>query len=840
MFQNIAKDLNREENQQEYNTKQKNKKSIKEILKNLFSIQNIILYTISFLISMVGFSSENLMLSISPFAISFLAAMLSNYSPVGIVYALTLIGTGIKFGPSSLLTYFLTTLVFFAMTLLKRPKEEELVNEQKRLGLRVFLAVLLVQVVPMFFRSFYIYDLLTSIMLAIASFVFYKIFANSIPIIKELGKKTVFSVEEVMGTSLLLAITVCAFGDFTIFGFSIKNILSILIVLILGWKNGMLIGATSGIMIGVTLGIIGDQEPILVASYAISGMIAGLFNRLGKVGVVIGFILGNIALTYVANGNTVPVILIQEILIAFLGLLAVPKKVKIDISDFYGKEKLLPETTDAGRSLTENEDTILKLNNISEVINDMAKSYGEAASTIVNEEDLKEQELSNEQIFIEELDANLQEIEENILYEEISENQDNILDDIFHHLLKNEIITEKELVGILEKHDNYLVGFYEKNEQVIEDVSKMIKAINSAYRISKLNFVWKKKMEESRKTVSTQLEGVSQAISHLAEEIKEEKNEEPFQTQKKEIISLLKEKDINIENIKIRQAISGRYFIEILTKICDEIEGTKCDIKKIARILTKVLGDKFLIQGQECGLRQSKQQCKFTYMSEDKYQIQMGVATSTKADSPVSGDSHIETKLEDGKFLLAISDGMGSGPEAMKSSKVAIKMLERLLKAGFEKEVSIKLINSALLASSKEDMYATLDVQILDLFSGNMEFIKSGACPTYVKRNSEVQLLKSVTLPAGILEKSDLIVYDYDLQEGDILVMCSDGIIESNNEYISKELWVKYLLEDIQTDDAQKIANLILEEAIDNDFGRQKDDMTVIVTKVNKKKIKEA
>ena len=33
---------------------------------------------------------------------------------------------------------------------------------------------------------------------------------------------------------------------------------------------------------------------------------------------------------------------------------------------------------------------------------------------------------------------------------------------------------------------------------------------------------------------------------------------------------------------------------------------------------------------------------------------------------------------------------------------------------------------------------------------------------------------------------------------------------------------------------AKKIANLILEEAIDNDFGRQKDDMTVIVARVNK------
>src|SRR5699024_5261342 len=166
---------------------------------------------------------------------------------------------------------------------------------------------------------------------------------------------------------------------------------------------------------------------------------------------------------------------------------------------------------------------------------------------------------------------------------------------------------------------------------------------------------------------------------------------------------------------------------------------------------------------------------------------------------------------------------------AMKSSKIALKMLERLLKAGFEKEASLQLINSILLANSKEDMYATLDIQILDLYSGNMEFIKNGACPTYVKRGSEVQLLKSTTLPAGVLEKSDLIVYDYDLQQGDIIVMCSDGVIEANNEYINKELWIRYLLEDLETKDAQQIANLILEEAIDSDFGRQKDDMTVVV-----------
>ena len=65
--------------------------------------------------------------------------------------------------------------------------------------------------------------------------------------------------------------------------------------------------------------------------------------------------------------------------------------------------------------------------------------------------------------------------------------------------------------------------------------------------------------------------------------------------------------------------------------------------------------------------------------------------------------------------------------------------------------------------------------------------------------------------------------------------MCTDGIIDSNTEYNNKELWIKDLLTEIETDDVKKIADIILNEAIDNNVGRPKDDMTVIVSKVIKK-----
>src|SRR5699024_7755270 len=150
--------------------------------------------------------------------------------------------------------------------------------------------------------------------------------------------------------------------------------------------------------------------------------------------------------------------------------------------------------------------------------------------------------------------------------------------------------------------------------------------------------------------------------------------------------------------------------IELYTNSCEDVENGSCSATKIGKLLSKIAGEKLVLKMQKCAIKTEEDTCKFTFASEDKFTVQIGIAKATKTRSDISGDSSLQTKLEDGKYLVAISDGMGSGKEAKKSSSIAIKMLEKMLTSGFDRDNSIHMINSILKANTEEDMYATLDI----------------------------------------------------------------------------------------------------------------------------------
>lgn len=813
MFQNIQEEV-------ETSTKEETKTK-RNILTNVLSKKYILLYIITFMVSTIGLGQ-----AVSPFALAMVVAIISNEIPIVAVLVISLIGNIIGCGGSSILYYVITLLIFFASFFIVEPKyNDENRNEKIKLGSRIFVSSLIVGIVKVLISGFLLYDFLVAIVNSMLIFVLYKIFVNSIEVITNFNQTKAFTLEEIMGAGILLTIAVCAIGDFSILGFSIRNIVAIFIILFLGWKNGMLVGATSGITIGVTLGIIAGNEPITIAAYAISGLIAGILNRFGKIGVIVGFILGDILLTYLQNGGIENLIIFQEILIAGIGLLIVPKNVKLNIENIIGKDAFLPNGPN--RALNKSTETAEKLKNVSKVVNDIADTYNETSK--YDENDESNTIKKNKQIFITELLNETEDMEENILYDNISDVNGKIVDDIYNELVKKQYVTEKDLLKIFAQNNNYIVGFSDEERTVNRDVEKMTRIVNASYRISKMNFIWDKRLKEEKKNMQSQLQGVSKAIQNLADNIKTEiKTNELYEDEKDKIVLLLKQKDILVQEISINKNEDGRFVIEIYI---EETENDKTE-NIISDIIEKTLKEKMKLS-ENINIYSEKCE-KYIFVSDDKFFIEIGQAIAIKDKMAVSGDSILNTKLKDGKYLIAISDGMGSGESAKKSSQIVVNMIQNLLDSGFNKDVSVDLINSNLL-NVGDDVFATLDMAIVDLYKGTIEFIKSGSAPTYIKHKKRVQLIKSNSLPTGAIKDAKQEVFDKDIENGDLLVMCSDGIIDSNVEYKNKELWIKYLLEDMEIDNSQKVADIILQEAIDNNFGNIKDDMSVITFKLTKK-----
>lgn len=776
------------------------------ILSNVFAIKNIVLYIISFLLSMVGLGGE-----FSIFSISMLGACLASSVPALGILLVSLLGNWIHFGVGGVLGYFLTTLVFVISLFIVKPiYNEKERNEKIKIGKHIVFSILVIQIIKLSMSGFTIYDVLSMITIAIIGLVFYKIFVNSTVVLQDFWNRRAFTIEELIGASLILAIGLGAFGDLNLFGFGIKNVLSILIVMILGWKNGILVGTTAGVTIGVTLGVITGSEPIMIAAYAISGMMAGILNRFGKIGVVVGFALGNVILAYVSNGYTIELIHFKEILVASIGLLFIPNKLQIELEEFIGKTKLLPVTPE--RALNRSKEVAENLNTMSEAIQEIATTYH------VKEEPTYD---SNKQIFLTELLNNLEPYKENMLYEDMANTEGKIVDEIFQYLLDKQEIDRKALLEIFAKCNSYIVGFEDKeiSKYLEENIAQMLRMINVSYKVSKIDFIWQKRVEENQKNLGKQLDGVSKAIQKMAKGIeKEVEKENQYKKEKAKIIELLKQKAIVIQDIVIKK--EGRYYLEVYTE--EILETAKIEI--IEAIVTQVLKEKIVLN-EETSIGK-----KINLLSADKYVMAIGTGETTKSKSELSGDSMLNIRLKDGKYLVAISDGMGTGTEARKSSTQALKMLENLLLSGFDKNISLDLINTTLINQNPE-IFATLDIAIIDLYLGNIEFIKSGACPTYIKNKKKVQIIKSNSLPTGMIEGNNIQTFDKDIISGDIMIMCTDGILDANIEYKNKELWIKYLLEDIETTNTKKIAELVLNEAIDNNFGTIKDDMSIIVCK---------
>ncbi|MBR5192066.1 MAG: SpoIIE family protein phosphatase [Clostridia bacterium] len=250
-------------------------------------------------------------------------------------------------------------------------------------------------------------------------------------------------------------------------------------------------------------------------------------------------------------------------------------------------------------------------------------------------------------------------------------------------------------------------------------------------------------------------------------------------------------------------------------------------ITGLQTIISKVVGKNMLL----CDKNDiSRDKCFLSFRKCADYDAVFGIAKCTKDNSLSSGDTYSVTRLDGDKFLVALSDGMGSGKNAETISTTSLTLIESFYKAGIESNIILNTVNK-LLAINTEDSFSAMDISVIDLKNLRADFIKYGSPYGFIIGEEGIKIVEGNSLPLGILnELKPAICTDY-LNDGDMLLFLSDGVsdaFKSSSEIID-------FLRSVPALNPQTLADAVMQKALSITNGKKQDDMTALAVRVYKK-----
>ena len=143
-----------------------------------------------------------------------------------------------------------------------------------------------------------------------------------------------------------------------------------------------------------------------------------------------------------------------------------------------------------------------------------------------------------------------------------------------------------------------------------------------------------------------------------------------------------------------------------------------------------------------------------------------------------NGDAYAFFDSANAFAYAVLCDGMGSGCQAALTARIGCLLLEKLLRGGNDRTVSLGMLNSFLRAKQTE-CSCTVDLLELDLLQSRATLVKSGAAASFLLRQGRLFAIASAAAPLGILKSVHAEQTAFALCPGDILVLLSDGIFSA-------------------------------------------------------------
>ncbi len=781
-------------------TSHKGKSSKASAILDYLNKTNLIILPAAFLLGRIS-----LLGGLMPFGIALYAATLGlNVNRIMISVAI-FAGMLTSGATVQLYTTFAAMLLFNALNL---PFKKS-VGSSARVGIIAFIGVLIPEMLITWLQGFLMYDVLKSLLNGFIIFALVFVFKNVLEVLGNPARKYSLSNEEILCIAIACALAVGGLGNWNILGISIKNILCILIILVFSFRTGAGNGAAIGVIVGTVISISSNSSPTIIASYAFCGLLSGILRNMGKIGCCVGVLMGNALLTFYTNGSTEVLIYLYEIVISILIFMIIPEKAMDAMVSRFNRNLAVGSDKKA-YSLRLRDITVEKLNKFSAAFGEMAKTFDEISETKAITE---KQDITG-------------------IFDRVADRVCRDCSLCVHCWEHNFCNTYQIMFKIVEKLDSK--GWVEQSDipqyflERCERVDDFVKAVNNVFELFKVDMVWRSKIGDSRGLVSQQLRSMSKIILNLAGELKTDINfKEDLENQI--VLELAKAGIRNAEAVVFENKF-GKYEMSLSYKGCG---GKRSCIGNVEKIISEAVDRKMVKDGSECGLNAKTNVCTVKFVEEENFKVITGVSRISKSEKYVSGDNYTFINTGDGKYISALSDGMGTGHKACMQSKATVNLIEQFMESGFDKDTTVKLINSILVLRSTDDSFATIDISVVDLYEGEVEFVKVGAAPTFIKKEDFVETVKAASLPAGILSDVEVELIHKKVGNGDFVIMVSDGIIDSFKDSEDSIKAVQSLLQDMDSKNPQKIADDLLDKALNNCPDKAPvDDMTVMVSKI--------
>ena len=597
--------------------------------------------------------------------------------------------------------------------------------------------------------------------------------------------------EDVAGISVISVIAMGGFCNLFIGDISIGKALCGTFIMIIAYTGRCSFSVTCGVGLGVIFSMYSFDYNEYAGILGFCGLVTGIASGLKRPGIILAFFVSARLLSLYFGGWSDTVFSAPEILIAISLFCLVPHSLLLRIKAYFSVgftknpeyRKHMDFIEQKIKKVSGNFEKIANLSNrvfdkTPENFNDIATFYEIAASRVCKSCGLK---------FIcwdkEAFDTR------DILNKTV-----NILEETGP--LNNES-TPSEFKQRCIKHDNFI------NE------------LNRIYFKYKSGEIVQNRLDQGQKMLSLQLQGMSDIISDFSEKFITDITFDKLDESK--IMYGMEQADMPCRDVTV---VKDHIDTATATVV---VRKRKPDFTELCKTVELIVSDALKRTMKTENYTYNKNNFTIKLKETERYYANCSYVSIPKKGEAICGDSVIHGKISGGKYVLALSDGMGSGKKAAEQSAAATDLFMQFSNAGFNKKTSVEMINSALMLK-KNETFATIDAVIIDLFTGHSEFIKAGANTTYIKTDNHIEKITSDTLPLGIINAIKPSINEYQLKNEDIIIMISDGIHNATDN------WFEPYILNMHEDDPHIIAKLLSDEA--QRQKKQEDDMTVAVLKI--------